>query len=435
MRTTHPFGASIRLVMLAVAVPAIVHAQVAPARPASPSDRTLTLREARELARRSSPELLAAREAVAAARARARQAGAIPNPVLSYQREQTSRAGQTNSQNIAAIDQPLEIGGVRGARINVARIRREAAEARLAMAEAQLDFDVTRAYALAVAADRRADLARQGANAFTRASTVSRTRLAEGDVSGYAHRRIQLETARYASLLAEATLAQRAARLTLATLVATSADSLRDTAMVLEDSIGEMTLAITEDSLWSLAARHRAELRAAELEAEAAVAETQLARRERIPVPTVTAGVKNEEIAGDNSFKGFVAGITIPLPLWDRRRGAVDAAGADARRRTAEAEVVRRRVWREVVESAAAYRAIDEQVTLLRPQLGAASQAALRAAQVAYAEGEIPLVEWLDAVRAYQEAEASFALLRAESMIRRAALERAVGAPLSREPQ
>jgi len=63
----------------------------------------------------------------------------------------------------------------------------------------------------------------------------------------------------------------------------------------------------------------------------------------------------------------------------------------------------------------------------------AESAAALRAAQVAYDEGEISLAEWLDAVRAYQEAEVSYATLRAESLIRRAALERAIGAPLSRD--
>ena len=62
--------------------------------------------------------------------------------------------------------------------------------------------------------------------------------------------------------------------------------------------------------------------------------------------------------------------------------------------------------------------------------VGHPSAPALSAAQVAYAEGEISLVEWLDAVRAYHEAEATFASLRAESLIRRAALERVVGMSL-----
>jgi outer membrane protein TolC len=76
-------------------------------------------------------------------------------------------------------------------------------------------------------------------------------------------------------------------------------------------------------------------------------------------------------------------------------------------------------------------RALREQIEVIRPQLGEASRAALRAAEAAYAEGEISLVEWLDAVRAYQEAESSFATLQAEYVIQRAALERAVGARLN----
>ena len=181
---------------------------------------------AREAARRVSPDLRAAREAVAAARARERQAGAFPNPAIAYSREQTSGGGQSNSQNIAMLEQPLEIAGQRAARRDAARLRAEAATARLAAAELQLDYDVTRAYALAVAADRRATLAQQAATAFGEARTVSERRLAAGDVSGYANRRVRLEAARYAALRADALLARRTARLALASLIAASPESM-----------------------------------------------------------------------------------------------------------------------------------------------------------------------------------------------------------------
>lgn len=393
----------------------------------------LTLQEAREAARRTSPEIAAAREALAAATARERQARAFPNPTLSYQREETSTGGETNSQNIASIDQPLEIAGQRGARSVAARLRREATEMRLAAAQAQLEFDVTRAYALAVAADRRAMLAESAAAAFSRARTVSETRLVEGDVSGYANRRIRLEAARYGGLLAEALLARRAARLVLASLIAPTSDSLEPLDAPLEDSLAANPVTFTTDSLRSLAARHRGDLRAAMLEAEASAADARLLSRERLPVPVLTAGLKTEEVVGGGDFKGFIAGISLPFPLWDRRGGAVDATNADTRRRLAEADVVRRRIAHEIAEAVDGLRAVDEQLGVLGPQLGAESQRALRAAQVAYSEGEISLVEWLDAVRAYQEAESTFASLRAESRIRRAALDRAVGVPISGE--
>jgi cobalt-zinc-cadmium efflux system outer membrane protein len=259
---------------------------------------------------------------------------------------------------------------------------------------------------------------------------VSETRLTAGDVSGYANRRIRLEAARYGGLLAEAQLIRRTARLALASLIVANVDSLQPLHAVLDDSSVANAVTVTADSLRSLAFRHRAELRAAILDAEAAAAEARLASRERVPVPVLTAGMKNEEVVGGGELKGFVAGISLPLPLWDRRGGAVEAANADARRRVAEAEAVRRRVAHEVAGALDGLRAIEEQLAVLAPQLGAESQRALRAAQVAYAEGEISLVEWLDAVRAYQEAESTFASLRAESLIRRAGLDRAVGIPI-----
>lgn len=396
---------------------------------------TLSLAKAKEAAQRVSPEIRAAREAVAATQARERQAAAFRNPTLAYGREQTGQGSTRNSQNVVALEQPVEIGGQRAARSDAARLRREAAEAQLVAARLELDYDVTRAYALAVAADRRATLAEEAADAFGRAGQVSETRLAAGDVSGYANRRIGLEAARYATLRAEALLARRSARLALASLIAPSADSITTT-FVLEDSLVPPAIDASGDSLVAVALRSRLDLRAAQLEVEAAAAEARLASRERVPVPTLSAGFKNEQVAGgEQRFNGFTLGLSVPLPFWDRRAGAVGAAEADARRLSAEVDASRRRVAREVLEANDAMRAIDEQLEALEGQLGPESSAALHAAQVAYTEGEIPLVEWLDAVRAYQEAESSYATLRAESLIRRAALVRAVGILSSKESQ
>lgn len=391
----------------------------------------LTLAEARAAARRASPDVRAAREVVAAARGRERQAGVVPNPTLSYGREQTSVAGQSNAQDILALEQPLELGGLRSARVEAARRRREAAEARLGAAEIEADFEATRAYALAVAADRRGRLADQAATAFRQALGISDRRLVAGDVSGYAARRVRLEAARYAALRAEAMLASRAARLALGALIAPDAGAIRPLDATLWDSLPPAFDPPAADSLHAAALRSRAELRVAELEALAAAADTRLAVRERMPVPVLQAGFKTETTIGSaDRLNGFVAGVSLPLPLFDRRQGAVAAAGAEARRREAEAEGVRRRVAREVAEAREGFVAVREQLALLAPQLGPEAERALRAAQLAYAEGELTLVEWLDAVRAYQEAEASYATLRAEALVRQAALERAVGAPL-----
>jgi outer membrane protein TolC len=88
---------------------------------------------------------------------------------------------------------------------------------------------------------------------------------------------------------------------------------------------------------------------------------------------------------------------------------------------------------REVTEAAESFRAVQDQLRTLSPSLQADAASVLRSAQVAYAEGELTLLEWLETVRAYYETETAIANLRAELIIRAATLERAVGTPFIQE--
>lgn len=408
----------------------------------------LTLDEARTTARLTSPELRAAREALQAAEARARQASAFPNPTLAYGHERTSRDDVRNSQHITALEQPLDVFGQRGARRSAGDALVSAARARIDLIRAQLDFAVARAFARALASERRAAIAAAMNDVFTEARRISSARLAAGDVSGYTDRRLGLEAARYVVLAAQAELARDSARLELASLLVDSAmgdASLSAHLITLDvrllDSITSLPVpdgAPTDsgeraDSLLQLAFVRRADLRVARFERDAAAAEIRVARSERLPIPVLSAGIKTERTAEGDGFRGFVAGISMPLPLWDRRSGAVAAAAAHTRMLDAQLVALRRQIAREVVATLAASRAVEEQLAALRPRVTEDMESAMGAVRVAYAEGEITLLEWLDAIRAYQEAQSTVAALQAESLIRRAALERAIGAPLPQE--
>jgi cobalt-zinc-cadmium efflux system outer membrane protein len=144
----------------------------------------------------------------------------------------------------------------------------------------------------------------------------------------------------------------------------------------------------------------------------------------------VTGGYKNERTGVEPIRSGFIAQVAIPLPLWDRRGGAVAAAGATGDARVSESEVAVRRLTGAVHEAFQDQEGLSTQIGTLSAELGDEAERALRAANTAYAEGDISLIEWLDAVRAYQEAAASLASLTAEYIIRIAALERATGIPL-----
>lgn len=389
--------------------------------------RDLSLSEARVLAEQASPEITAARAAVRAAEGRTRQAGALPNPIASYSREQTSGGGVTNAQDLITLEQRLELGGQRGARRAAADALRAAAEARLTATRAQIRFDVARAYAQAVAADRRAALASEAAKIFTEAGRVGRERLAAGDMSGYEHRRIRLEAARYAAQEAEAQMIRANARRSLATFLSASDRTVQPDSLVLTDTLVPSPLVVPADSLVVLALARGPELLAVQQEAGAAQAEARLARAERIPTPALAGGYKHERAPGGASLGGFVAQISLPLPLWDRRGGAVQAADAEAERHQANLQTLQRYTERDVRAAYESSQALATQLEVLGQRLNQDARTGLRSAQVAYREGETSLVGWLDAVRAYQEVESTQVTLWAEYVGRRAELERATG--------
>ena len=399
-------------------------------------DRTgapLTLEQARSQARLVAPSVAAARHAVAVAAGLERQAGGFPNPTLSYAREQTSGNGGTNWQNIVLFTQPLEIGGRRGALQDASAHRHAAARAQLEAVHAQIDFEVSRAYALAVAAAYRAARTAEAAEVFAQARVISGQRLALGDISGYENRRVALEAARYAALNLEVMARSDGARLSLAALLSPSADSVSAMAAQLQLVAPgpPRPIEATLDSLLLWALARRPDLQVAEFARLASVADARAASRRAFPTPTVALGFKNERSATDMAASsGFALEVAVPIPLWDRSGGATAAATAETYRIEAEADVLRRDVTREVEYAWTTLTALREQLDGIRPLLGADAQIGLQAAQAAYDEGEIALVEWLDAVRAYQEAESSFANLQAEYAIRLATLERAVGSAL-----
>ncbi len=427
------FGASSRCI---AAMPILLHFMSTAAIGQSPSrpDRgaPLTISEAIASAVAISSDVAAAREAVAAARGRERQAGAIANPTVSYNREQTGSGQLGSSQDVLEIEQAVEIGGARRARIQAARLRREAAGARVTLAESQVAYEVTVAFANAVSAERRAALASLILDSFAEAERVSAQRLKEGDVSGFTARRIRLEKNRYTVLRAEAVLESRTAMLALRTLLPPDIDSSRRLELNLP-AVRALIGNHATDSMALSAVESRADIVALTLDSRAALADASLARSERMPVPTIAAGAKRESVGDAASQSGIVAGLRIPLPLWDRRGGNIEASGAESRRRTAELALARRLATREVAEAADALRTSEQQLGTITPQITEDAAATLRAAQAAYAEGEITLLEWLDASRAYHEVEAGFANLRSQYVIRAAALARAMGTILTRD--
>jgi cobalt-zinc-cadmium efflux system outer membrane protein len=167
-------------------------------------------------------------------------------------------------------------------------------------------------------------------------------------------------------------------------------------------------------------------LRRRQSEVEARQAALQAARQEAWPDPSVTAGYKRQS----DGFEGAFLGIGIPLPFFDRNRGTAEEESARLQAAQTQQVLTRREIRNEVRRAYAAYRSTRRQSQLLEGDLLQGSGDLLRIAQTSYGEGEMTLVELLDAADAYRDARLRSVDLRADLWTRYFALLRAMGQPI-----
>jgi len=416
------------LVAALVAALAVVPATsgVAAQTRAAPSDTILriSLGEAVQRLESQNLELRLAREESAAAEARVTAAGAPLNPSLSNTREQLSGEPGSYHETTFTVGQTLQIGGQRGLRRETARQLAAASGARLDGVRLHLAFEVHRAFLRAAAAEADLEALAESAEVFRRVEESGRSRLAEGDISRFDQSRLQIERARYETLLARARLALGDASRELTLLIAP--DSVGSPLMILpaerlSDFASVAGIADLEAAL--LASADRADVRAADAEIEAAEAAHTLQRRFRIPDVTLSGGYKHQA----DGYRGAVFGVSVPLPLRDRNRGGIAEADANLAAARTRRELTFRRAESQIRRAWETRRSLEEQMRVIGGTLLPESAGLLATARLAYAEGEMSLVELLDAADAYRGARESVTLLLTDYLSAVYELERATG--------
>jgi cobalt-zinc-cadmium efflux system outer membrane protein len=384
--------------------------------------RTVGLREALRLFRENNLSLRRARSEARALQGHARQAKAYPNPSLQATHEPLWRDGESQSETYLNLSQELEWSG-RSARIAAAKKTATAARARTAADSARLALQVTEAYVEAATAETRRRRLEQVTRVFRQADSSMAEQRREGDASGYAARRIRLERARYEQRLAAARLEARSTRRQLALLILPE-----EAPLVAAEPLPERRpSSISRGDALRMALRDRPELRRRQLEVEAQTAALRSARREAWPDPSVTAGYKRQS----DGFEGAFLGVGIPLPFFDRNRGAAEAESARLQAAQTQQDLARRQIRGEVRRAYAAYRSARRQTQLLGDDLLRGTGDLLRIAQTSYGEGEMSLVELLDAADAYRDARLRSVDLRADIWTRYFRLLRAMGQTLN----
>jgi cobalt-zinc-cadmium efflux system outer membrane protein len=244
-------------------------------------------------------------------------------------------------------------------------------------------------------------------------------RFQEGDLSGYHLQRLRLELARYEGALASAELNLHAARRTLARLLQPEVDG----EIVAPDSLPHaLPPAVSEvDARHAVGVRPDVAMAALEVEAERAAA--QAASMDWIPDLTLSGGYKDQS----DGLSGPVVGASLNLPLLDQGRGSTQAARARHTASVMRLALTRRVAEIDLTSRHARYASALDRSDRVGNALLSDADLLRSSASVSYAEGEMTLLELLDAVNADRDARLISAQLRADAWVAYFDLMRAMG--------
>jgi outer membrane protein, heavy metal efflux system len=361
------------------------------------------------------PTIQAARARVRAAEGMRTTAGRLGNPMLAYQVENTAFP---LARSVAGIDRetmematlPLEPFYLRGS-----RVARTAAEVRAARADAERErqrvgLEAASAFYRVALARVTSETGRDLVAWLDSLVAYNRARAREGAAAEADLLRSALERDRAAAeaTMADAELAQASAQLAAALGAPVVGASMEIVA-------GEAPLALPPGADERLAngialastVSLRPDVRAARERRAAAAAGISTERRMLFREAGATLGAK--QMMGTSSM---IAGLSIPFPLFDQNRGEVARATAERDIARFELATQERLATADVAGSLAAARLLTVRAeTLARPGpdgLLARAEEMRRIALGAYREGAIPLVQVLEAARAWGETRLTY---------------------------
>lgn len=380
----------------------------------------LTLAAALDLAYGANPEISAARREVEATEGMIQQAGIIPNPELSTLIEDTKRETRTTT---VQINQPIELGGKRSARIAAAERGRDLAVADLAGKQAEIRAMVVAAFYDVVIGQERYRLAQNTVELAQRATTIASKRVLAGKISPVEETRARVAEAGVRIELAQAVNDLATARRELS---ATWGARIPDFDRVQEPVEELPPLIPLPDLIQRL--EQSPLLARARIEVERRKAMTAVERSRRIPDVTLTLGSKRDEQMGRNQA---VVGLSIPLPLFDRNQGNILEALRRADKARDDLTTVEVGLNRELGQTHGRLSTSIIEAEMLKSEVVPAAQRAYEATTKGFELGKFSFLEVLDAQRTFFQAKAQYLRSLAETHRAAAAIDRLLGEQFS----
>lgn len=387
----------------------------------------------------SNGELAAARLDIERARARRRQAGLRPNPTVDFEQTTGRFTGSTGDRETSiGVSIPLEVGGKRGRRIELARAELEAAEAEVADRERRLTNEVRSTHAEALAALRELQITENLNDIDLQTTRFVQARVNEGETAPIELNLLRVEVDRLRSRRALVEGRLQAALLKLKSLTGISlAEQLR-----LREDLATPVLPpppASLDAAIEIALRMRPDLRLARLTEEVAQAGWRLAGAEGVPdvTPftkyTTSRSVFDETPAGAFVDRGssLSFGVSVGIPVFNRNQGAKAEATLAISQARKRREFLEQVVRSEVASAYARYEAARFAVQIYNRGVVDRSNENIRAIRAAYEIGEFKITDLLTEQRRLVDSQREFTEALTEQYRSLADLNAAIGAPIN----
>jgi cobalt-zinc-cadmium efflux system outer membrane protein len=316
---------------------------------------------------------------------------------------------------------PIELGGKRSSRIDVARAELEGARAAFAERQRQLTNEVLSSYIEALAALRELDTTATLNELDVETGNYLQTRVNEGDVAPLELSLLQVEVERLRSRRALLKGQLEAALIRLKTLASVPSGETLKLRRVFDLSEGQSPAASIDEAV-SRALERRPDILSARANERAAEANAKAARAQSVPDVTPFARYGSETSAFDETpvgplkdrSKSISFGVSMTLPVFNRYQGLRAEANAAVAQARAQREVLETTVRSEVT---AAYRRLlgaDEALSIYERGVLDRSAENLRTLRAAYQLGEYRITDLIAEQRRVVDAQREYTELLAE---------------------
>lgn len=384
-------------------------------------------------------DLLAARQRLAIAEGRLRQARLRPNPTLDgeYGTARILGGGDENNFSIG-VTQVFETGGKRSRRAAVAELELQQIRFEVAAIERELIVGIRAAYTNALASARQLDVLEKLIAGNEEIVRVTEARLKEGDVAPLDVNLVKVENDRLKVQAIQAKSDLETQLLQIRTLIgADLAESLR--LVPQPERPPRFDLGLNE--LTEIALKNRPDLQAARLGEELGNARINLAKANS--VPNVAGSVRYTRNKRVNDFppsSGFGSfpqtdneltfGVSVEIPIFNRNQGEIASATGERLQATRTREFLESSIKSDVAVAYRKYRAAAESLVVYSTQILPRSEENLRSVRAAYGLGEFSVFEVVNEQRRLTENVTNFNQVLRDYYNALTQLETALGTPL-----